>query len=241
MRSVMSQLIVLKESPNELVVFKPAGLASELRDDRGGASVKSLVARRCPGTDPKLPHRLDSVTRGLLLVCLTRESIAFHNAAIKARRWEKYYLARVAAPAARPPAAFLGEHKAFLREAAGRARLVHAGGKPARLEVLGAAPVPGRADRWHLLIRLRTGRFHQIRVMCAALGLPLAGDPLYDPAARDPAEFYLEHIILKYEDFDTRTPATVFLRELEERGALAPELATMLAEIAARKGLLPVP
>ena len=237
----MSSLIVLKESPHEVVVFKPAGVASELRDDRRGVSVRALVARQFPGTDPKLPHRLNRVTRGLLLVCLTKASIAFHNAAIKARRWEKYYLARVAAHAARPPEAFLGEHKAFLREAAGRARLVRAGGKPARLEILGAAPVPGRADRWHLLIRLRTGRFHQIRVMCAALGLPLAGDPLYDPAARDPAEFYLEHIILKYEDFDTRSPSTVFLRDHEGRGALAPELAMMLAEIAARKGLLPVP
>jgi 23S rRNA-/tRNA-specific pseudouridylate synthase len=237
----MPPLIFLKESPHEVVVFKPAGVASELRDDRRGVSVKALVARRFPGTTPKLPHRLDSVTRGLLLVCLTKEAIAFHNAQIEARRWEKYYLARVAAPAAQPPAAFLGEHKAFLREAGGRARVVHAGGKPAFLEILGAAPAPGRVDRWHLLIRLLTGRFHQIRVMCAALGLPLAGDPLYDPAARDPAEFYLEHILLKYEEFDTRAPATVFLADYEERGALAPELATMLAAIAAQKGLLPVP
>jgi 23S rRNA-/tRNA-specific pseudouridylate synthase len=237
----MPPLIVLKESPHEVVVFKPAGVASELRDDRRGVSVRSLVARQFPGTDPKLPHRLDRVTRGLLLVCLTRESVAFHNAALKAHRWEKYYLARVAAPPGGRPDACLGEHRAFLRETAGRARLVHAGGQPARQEILAAAPVPGRADRWHLLIRLLTGRFHQIRVMCAALGLPLAGDPLYDPAARDPAEFYLEHIILKYEDFDTRTPATVFLRELEERGALAPELAALLAEIAARKGPVTVP
>jgi 23S rRNA-/tRNA-specific pseudouridylate synthase len=237
----MSQLIVLKESENELVVFKPAGLASELRDDHDGLSIRSLVARRCPGTEPKLPHRLDRVTRGLLLVCLTKEAIGFHNAQIKARRWEKYYLARVAAPAASLPGAFVGEHRAFLTEVDGRARAVHAGGKPSRLQILGAAPVPGRPDRWHLFVRLLTGRFHQIRIMCAELGLPLAGDPLYDPAQRDPAEFYLEHLILKYEDFDTRSLSTLFLRDLEERGALAPELATMIAETAARKGLCPPP
>ena len=54
-----------------------------------------------PTTSPKCPALSGTsyifVTRGLLLVCLSRESIAFHNAAIKARRWEKYYLARVAA------------------------------------------------------------------------------------------------------------------------------------------------
>jgi 23S rRNA-/tRNA-specific pseudouridylate synthase len=225
---------VLKESPNELVVCKPAGLASELREGNPEPSLKSLVAARFPATEPKLPHRLDRVTRGILLVCLTPEAIAFHNAQIQARAWEKYYLARVAVPDGGSPSAFLGEHKAFLTEANGRARIVRAGGKPSRLEILSVTAVPGRPDRWHLLIRLLTGRFHQIRVMCAALGLPLVGDPLYDPQSRDPNEFYLEHVILKYTDFDTRRRSTMFLPTYEDRRALAPELAALLEEIAAR-------
>ncbi|HEY3359177.1 MAG TPA: pseudouridine synthase [Polyangia bacterium] len=233
-RPVAPDLVILKESRSELVVFKPAGMATELREDRLGVSLKERVARRTPGVAPKLPHRLDTVSRGLVLVCLTPEAIAFHNAEIQARRWEKYYLARVAAPGDRPPADLLGLHKAFLKEVGGRARLVHAGGKPSRLEILAAAPVPGRADRWHLVIRLLTGRFHQIRVMAAALGLPLAGDPLYDPLARDPADFYLEHVILKYTDFDTRSPATAFLRDYPERGPLAPAIAALLADLAGR-------
>jgi 23S rRNA-/tRNA-specific pseudouridylate synthase len=225
-------LIVVHESRHELVAFKPAGMASELPDGRREVTLRSLVARLRPGTAPKLPHRLDRVTRGLLVVCLTPEAVAFQGAQMKARRWEKYYLARVAAPPGRAPGELLGEHRAFLRETDGRARLVHAGGQPARLEILAAAPVPGRADRWHLLIRLLTGRFHQIRVMCAALGLPLPGDPLYDPTRRDPADFYLEHIVLKLDDFETRTRQALFLRDLPERGALAPELAARLAALA---------
>jgi len=241
------ELIVLKESPHEVVVWKPAGMASELRDERaedGEArealpsegpkapwSVRSLVARRCPGSDPKLPHRLDRVTRGLLVVALTPEAIAFHGAQLEARAWEKIYLARVAAPIGAPDA-LLGEHKAFLTESGGRARLVRAGGKPARLEVLGVTPVPGRPDRWHLVIRLLTGRFHQIRVMCAALGVPLAGDPLYDPLRRDPADFYLEHVILTYIDFDTRRPSTLFVPDRPDRGPLAPSVAALLDALA---------
>ena len=227
-------LIVLKKSENELIVYKPAGLASELRDDRVEISLKTLVARRFSGIEPKLPHRLDRVTRGLLLVCLTPEAIAFQNAQIKARAWQKYYLARVAAPKGETPSTFLGEHKAFISESNGRARLVRTGGNASRLQIIGAAPVPGRPDRWHLVIRLLTGRFHQIRVMCAGLGLPLVGDPLYDFEKRDPSEFYLEHVILKYTDFDTRLVSTMFMSENEEREALAPELAKLLAEIAAR-------
>jgi 23S rRNA pseudouridine955/2504/2580 synthase len=230
---VASPFVILKESPSELVVFKPAGLASELRPGSVEPSVQSLVAARVPGATPKLPHRLDRVTRGLLVVCLTPEAIAFHNAQIQARAWEKYYLARVAAPEGATAGAFLGEHKAFLTETGGRARIVRAGGKPARLEILSATDVPGRPDRWHLLIRLLTGRFHQVRVMCEALGLPLAGDPLYDPDKRDADDFYLEHVILKYTDFDRRQPSTMFLPAYAGRGALAPTLAARLEEIAA--------
>ncbi len=235
---VSEELTVLKESPSELVVFKPAGLASELPNEHAGTSVKSLLAARHPGTVPKLPHRLDRVSCGILLVCLNDEAIAFHNQEIRERHWEKYYLARVAAPKNGSASDFLGEHKAFLSEVNGRARVVRSGGKPSRLEILAAEPVPGFADRIHLLIRLMTGRFHQIRVMCAELGLPLAGDPLYDPSERDPAEFYLEHIVLKYTDFDTRSPATIFLPNQSQRGALAPRIETLLSDIAARERII---
>ncbi len=228
-------LILLKESAHELVVVKPAGLASELPGE-DATSVKALLARRVPGRTPKLPHRLDRVTRGILLMCLSKESIAFHNAQIKARRWEKYYLARVAANDGVSPVELLGKHKAFLVEEAGRARIVRAGGKPAWLEILAVAPAPAVAEapRWHLLIRLLTGRFHQIRVMCAALGLPLAGDPLYDEGARDAREFYLEHIMLKYTDFDTQAPSTLFLRQCEGRGEVAASLMSRLEALAER-------
>ena len=218
---------MLEESAHEVVVWKPAGLAAELSGEGTEDTVRTIVARRHPGTEPKLPHRLDRVSRGLLVVALTPEAIAFHGAQVKARAWDKIYLARVAAPAAGTPATLLGEHKAFLTESGGRARLVRAGGKPARLEIVAAAPVPGRPDRWHLVIRLLTGRFHQIRVMCAALDVPLAGDPLYDPRRRDPADFYLEHIILRYVAFDGGR-RTVFRRDLDERGPLAPGITAAL-------------
>jgi 23S rRNA-/tRNA-specific pseudouridylate synthase len=228
------ELIVLKESAHELVVYKPAGLTSEQRD-RNADSVLLRVAHRRPGAIPKLPHRLDRVTRGILLVCLSQESVAFHNNRIKARRWEKYYLARVAAPSDRTPASFLGEHRAFLTETNGRAEVVRAGGKPSWLRIVAAAPVPGRPDRWHLLLQLLTGRFHQARIMCAELGLPLPGDPLYDPLQRDPNDFYLEHVVLKYEDFDTRSPSTIFRADVPERGALAPEIGNALAALVTRE------
>jgi 23S rRNA-/tRNA-specific pseudouridylate synthase len=226
-------LVVLAESDHELVIFKPAGLASE-RGDRDADSVVTQIAALRPGSVAKLPHRLDRVTRGILVVCLSPEAIGFHNAQIRARRWEKYYLARVAAPQGHTPASVLGEHRAFLVEKRGRAEVVRAGGKPAWLRIVAAAPVPGRPACWHLVIQLLTGRFHQIRVMCEQLGLPLCGDPLYDPEHRDPADFYLEHIVLKYEAFDTRAASTVFRANAPERGELDAEIESALADIVAR-------
>ncbi len=223
---------VLSENEHEVVLFKPTGVSSEFRNDDAGLSARSFVARRYPNAIPKLPHRLDRIAHGILLVCLTPEAIAFQNAQIKQGRWEKYYLARVAAAVGWEPHKFLGTHKAYLKEDKGKACLVRAGGKPAWLEILGAAPVPGNEERWHLLIRLLTGRFHQIRAMCAGMGLPLAGDPLYDPERRDPSEFYLEHIILKYTPFGNAVPATIFIPDLPERGRIASELANRLAALA---------
>ncbi len=233
----VDDLVALRENRHEIVLFKPVGISSEFRNDRQGRSVKSFVSRHYPGSDPKLPHRLDRITRGILVVCLTPEAIVFQNKQIKERRWEKYYLARVAVAEGRAPEEFLGVHKAYLKESGGKAYLARSGGKPAWLEILGATPVPGNHRRWHLLIRLLTGRFHQIRAMCAAMGLPLPGDPLYDPAGRNPSEFYLEHIVLKYTPFDTQKPTTLFLPDLPERGTLAPELSELISSLVQRAPL----
>lgn len=222
----MEDLRVLQRSSDELVVCKPAGLACEARDPHA-ESVLAMVAHALPGSTPKLPHRLDRVTRGILLVCLSQGAIAFHGEQIKARRWEKYYLARVASD----PRALVGPHRAFLGEDKGRAVIVRSGGKPAWLEILDTAPVPGSPERWHVLVHLQTGRFHQIRAMLAALGVPLPGDPLY--GARGTDDFYLEHALLRYTAFASRQVVTVFDPHDADRGPVAESLVARFVELAA--------
>jgi 23S rRNA-/tRNA-specific pseudouridylate synthase len=78
---------------------------------------------------------------------------------------------------------------------------VRSGGKPSFLDVTLVAAVPGIPDESHFLVRLQTGRFHQIRVMLAHRGAPLSGDSRYGgPAQR---RFYLEHTILGARMFQT--------------------------------------
>lgn len=60
-------------------------------------------------------------------------------------------------------------------------RMVH---DPAGQAAVTFYRVRGRADglSW-LELRPKTGRTHQVRVHCAALGCPIVGDPLYGPGA----------------------------------------------------------
>jgi 23S rRNA-/tRNA-specific pseudouridylate synthase len=221
-------LHVLYETPHEVVVVKPAGMAAELTSDPRGVSLISRLRRACPPPlDPKLPHRLDRVTRGVMLIALTGESIAFHNAQIRAGAWDKYYLARVHAPHDRPTEALLGQHKAYLKRVRQRAKIVRSGGKPSFLEILAVYPVPDKPNQAHLLIMLLTGRFHQIRAMLQGLGAPLVGDAFYGAAGQRPRDwdnFYLEHIVLKYVDYAHRAPRTAHLRDDPEREPLSPAL-----------------
>ncbi len=226
-------LPVLSETSHEVVVIKPQGMPSELTSDPKGVSLIARLRSAClPPLDPKLPHRLDRVTRGVVVIALTPDAIAFHGKQIRLRQWEKYYLARVYPPRGGSIGTLLGQHKAYLKRVRHRAQIVHSGGKPAFLEILAACPTPERSGQVHLLVKLLTGRFHQIRVMMAGLDAPLVGDAFYgrDRAHRQARwraqwkEFYLEHVVLKYVDFELRARRTAYLRDDPDREPIHPEM-----------------
>jgi 23S rRNA-/tRNA-specific pseudouridylate synthase len=145
------------------------------------------------GRGLRLVHRLDAPACGLLLVARTQPAAAHYAVEIAARRWQKIYVARAAAPVDRARR-LIGAHAAHLRTVGRAARVVRSGGRPSRLTILDAQGVPGVAGESHVLVDLHTGRFHQIRVMLAQLGAPLTGDRTYGGPESRP--FYLEHVRL---------------------------------------------
>lgn len=172
-------LVVVGETPELLVVDKPAGQPCHpLRPGERGTLANAIVARY-PETitaaqyprDGGLVNRIDNDTSGLVLVARSRTAwIALHDESRQAHM-RKGYLALVegALDAAEWRLLDLG-----VRHAGDRMRAE--GGQVAMTRYRTLAVGTGATL---VEVELRVGRRHQIRVHLAHLGHPLVGDALY--------------------------------------------------------------
>ena len=174
-------LTVVYEDDDLLIIDKPAGLVVHPAPGHaGGTLVNALLARRegfggiAGVARPGIVHRLDRDTSGLIMVARNDAAQAHLMAQLKGRRVKKTYLALVAGSVG----AAVGRIEAPIgRDPRHRTRMaVVPDGRPS---VTGYR-VRERFEGWTLLeLDLVTGRTHQIRVHLAAIGHPVAGDPVY--------------------------------------------------------------
>lgn len=179
-REVLSAAI-LHEDAQVIVLNKPAGLAVQ-----GGSGVTRHVDAMLDaftdrhGRKPKLVHRLDRDTAGVLVVARTRTAAAFLARAFKARETRKLYWALVAG-VPRPSQGRISTYLAKEDDGAGdRMRVARHGDRGADHAVTNyiLADQAGQKVSW-LVMQPITGRTHQLRAHAAHIGHPIVGDPKY--------------------------------------------------------------
>ena len=176
--------LVLYEDAEILALNKPSGLSSQGGRGQVHTLDELLWAFAKPGkARPRLIHRLDRDTSGVILTAKTKPAAGSLGKALMARRFSKTYLAIVTPGAPEPKGGVID--LPLRRDEQGREAYMrvcepdHPDAESARSRYRTLATAPGAA-----LLELdpETGRMHQLRVHLAAIGRPIAGDPRYGGA-----------------------------------------------------------
>lgn len=173
-----AEAMLIERTPSALVLNKPPGLATQ-----GGTKTNKHVDGMLDAfaeeeeQRPRLVHRLDKDTSGVLLVARTAGSAAFFSKRFSGRSAKKIYWTLVVgvpevaegtidAPLAKQPGTGGEKMHVDMDE-----------GQPART-VYRVVERAGNAAAW-VELQPFTGRTHQLRVHLAAIGHPIVGDGKY--------------------------------------------------------------
>jgi tRNA pseudouridine32 synthase/23S rRNA pseudouridine746 synthase len=171
-----------------LVIDKPAGLAVH-KGPKGGDSLEDYFDALRFGLPrpPALAHRLDRDTSGCLVLGRHRKALAALGRLFKSGRIGKTYWAVVAGEP--------GQEEGRIELPLGRKDATRGwwmkhdpAGRPALTtwKVMGQTQADASNSprlAW-LALEPVTGRTHQLRVHCAAMGWPIVGDSIYGAAPR---------------------------------------------------------
>ncbi len=175
--------LILHEDDSVLVLNKPFGIAVQ-----GGSGTRrhldGLLAGMIDrfGSRPRLVHRLDRDTTGVLLIAKTRDAAAKLGRTFQTRSAAKTYWALVVGV----PRPAQGKIEAALVKASGpdgdRVRKARPGEQDRAMHATTHYAVIDAVAQTAAWVSLKpvTGRQHQLRAHMALIGHPIAGDNKYD-------------------------------------------------------------
>ncbi|MCC7017768.1 MAG: RNA pseudouridine synthase [Rhodospirillales bacterium] len=168
-----------------LVLDKPAGVPVHAGPGGERSLEDSFAALQFElPRPPALAHRLDRDTSGCLVLGRHRKALRKLGRLFAAGRVGKIYWAVVRGRPERDEGRIEAPLRKKTERGAGWRMEIDAEGAAAATDYRVLAHEGGLA--W-LELRPRTGRTHQVRVHCAALGCPVVGDPVYGREPETPA------------------------------------------------------
>lgn len=175
---------ILHEDDDIILVNKPAGMLAQ-DDSTGRPSLAGIVEKYLKnGISPDRAlfcaaiHRLDRPVSGVMLFAKNSIAAGRLSSDMKSGNMRKFYCA-VTDPCDIPTSGGWKELHQFYTRRRDRAYIVSendAGAVPVslRYRYIGTGECSG-----HVLVKLITGKRHQIRVQLSSVGLPVAGDRFY--------------------------------------------------------------
>ncbi len=180
-----SQVQILQHTPDFLLIFKPPGVVVE---PGAGHQAHNLITwlQDKQQTELFLVHRLDKDTQGLLLLAKNQVTLDYFQDQFRERKVVKKYLALVnnlvehiyhAEVWQSRDKTFVVRQKLFWTEA--EALEYDANSRQAKTIIRPLVYNP-KLNQSLIEVEIHTGRTHQIRLLCEALGYPLVSDSIYD-------------------------------------------------------------
>ncbi len=191
-----NKMRIIDETEDFLIVEKPAGIGFHTENGEDGFFV-SLEKERGEKLFPV--HRLDKVTSGLIIVARSPKAARDLGELFETHQIEKYYLALSDRKPKKKQGSVVGD---MSRSRRSMWKLERTKNNPARTQFFSFGSESGARL---FIVRLLTGKTHQIRVALKSNGSPIIGDPLYhkpEHAIDGVDRTYLHAYSLKFELYD---------------------------------------
>lgn len=173
----LARSMVIDEDAALIAFNKPSGLAVQ-----GGSGVaRSLedllaVFAKSNGKQPRLVHRLDRDTSGIIIAARTKPAAAFFSEAFAGRDVKKTYVAIVCGGAPAPEG---GEVALALKRSSRRGLDIMEIARDGQAALTRYRTLAATTEAALVELEPETGRMHQLRAHMAAIGRPIAGDGKY--------------------------------------------------------------